>query len=137
MAIDPSSEDVEQVLKDATGGLGVDVAIETSAVYQALDQAIRGLAFNGTVAVAGWAKECTGGLDLGAVAHFSIPNRDHPRWDFTRIRHHCWQWLSAGKINCEEIVSPVVSFAEAVEAYQEMDLHPERSVKLGVSFGDG
>ena len=52
MAIDPSSEDVEQVLKDATGGLGVDVAIETSAVYQALDQAIRGLAFNGTVAVA-------------------------------------------------------------------------------------
>ena len=38
MAIDPSSEDVEQVLKDATGGLGVDVAIETSAVYQALDQ---------------------------------------------------------------------------------------------------
>ena len=148
MAIDPSSEDVEQVLKDATGGLGVDVAIETSAVYQALDQAIRGLAFNGTVAVAGWAKECTGGLDLGAVAHFNIPNlifaransdpnRDHPRWDFARIRHHCWQWLSAGKINCEEIVSPVVSFAEAVEAYQEMDLHPERSVKLGISFGNG
>ena len=58
MAIDPSSEDVEQVLKDATGGLGVDVAIETSAVYQALEQAIRGLAFNGTT----------------AVAHFNIPN---------------------------------------------------------------
>ena len=88
MAIDPSSEDVEQVLKDATGGLGVDVAIETSAVYQALDQAIRGLAFNGTVAVAGWAKECTGGLDLGAVAHFSIPNLIFARANSDPNRDH-------------------------------------------------
>ena len=58
VAIDLPSEGAGQVLKDATGGLGVDVAIETSAVYQALEQAIRGLAFNGTT----------------AVAHFNIPN---------------------------------------------------------------
>ena len=82
VAIDLPSEGAGQVLKDATGGLGVDVAIETSAVYQALEQAIRGFAFNGTT----------------AVAHFNIPNLifaranndpnlDHPRWDFARIRH--------------------------------------------------
>ena len=90
-------------------------------------------------------KECKGGLDLGAVAHFDIPNlifaracsdpnRDHPRWDFGRITDHCWQWLSEGRFDCEEIVSPVVPFAESPQAYEEMDLHPETSVKLGVAF---
>ncbi len=60
--------------KEATSGLELDVAVETSVNYNALDDAIRSMAFEGTVAIAGWTKECTGGLDLGAVAHFNIPN---------------------------------------------------------------
>lgn len=146
MALDPLTVDVGAELKKATGGLGVDVAIETSGNYSALDQSIRGLAWGGNVAVVGWMKECKGGLDLGAVAHIDIPNlifaracsdpnRDHPRWDFARIMHHCWQWVSDGMLKCEEIVDPVVPFAEADTAYIEMDEHPERSIKLGVQFG--
>ena len=146
LVLDPTECNVGEVLKEATGGLGLDVAVETSANYNALDDAIRSVAFEGTVAVAGWAKECTGGLDLGAVAHFNIPNlifaransdpnRDHPRWNFGRIRDTCWKWLSEGRFDCEDIVDPVVPFADSVEAYIEMDNHPERSVKLGVSFG--
>ena len=145
LVIDPTDCNIGEVLKEATGGLGLDVAIETSANYNALDDAIRSVAFEGTVAVAGWAKECKGGLDLGAVAHFNIPNliftransdpnRDHPRWNFERIRNTCWKWLSEGRFDCEDIVDPVVPFEDSVEAYIEMDNHPERSVKLGVSF---
>ena len=145
LALDPTAIDIGSALKEATQAKGVDVAIETSASYEALDGAIRGLAFGGTVAIAGWAKECTGGLDLGAVAHFNIPNlifaransdpnRDHPRWDFNRIREMCWQWLAEGRLQCEEIVSPVVPFAESPKAYEEMDLQPEKSIKLGVAF---
>ena len=145
LSLDPTAVDVGEELKKATGGLGIDVAIETSANYQALDGAIRGLAYGGSVAVVGWMKECKGGLDLGAVAHFDIPNlifaracsdpnRDHPRWDFGRITDHCWQWLSEGRFDCEEIVAPVVPFDESPQAYEEMDLHPEKSVKLGVAF---
>ncbi len=143
--LDPRVWNIGDVLKIETGDLGVDVAIETSANYNALDEAIQGVAFEGTVVVAGWAKECTGGLDLGAVAHFNIPNlifaransdpnRDHPRWNFRRIRGTCWRWLADGRFNCENIVDPVVPFEDSVEAYIEMDNHPERSVKLGVSF---
>ena len=146
LVLNPTECNVGEVLKEATGGLGLDVAIETSANYNALDDAIRSVAFEGTVAVAGWAKACTGGLDLGAVAHFNIPNlifaransdpnRDHPRWNFGRIRDTCWKWLSEGRFECEDIVDPVVPFEDSVEAYIEMDNHPERSVKLGVSFG--
>ena len=145
LVLDPTACNVGEALKEATGGLGVDVAIETSANYHALDDAIRSVAFEGTVVVVGWAKECKGGLDLGAVAHFNIPNlifaransdpnRDHPRWSFGRIIDTCWKWLSEGRFDCEDIVAPVVPFADAAAAYEEMDNHPERSVKLGVSF---
>ena len=145
LILDPTACNVGEALKEATGGLGVDVAIETSANYHALDDAIRSVAFEGTVVVVGWAKECKGGLDLGAVAHFNIPNlifaransdpnRDHPRWSFGRIIDTCWKWLSEGRFDCEDIVAPVVPFADAAAAYEEMDNHPERSVKLGVSF---
>ena len=145
LVLDPTACNVGEALKEATGGLGVDVAIETSANYHALDDAIRSVAFEGTVVVVGWAKECKGGLDLGAVAHFNIPNlifaransdpnRDHPRWSFGRIMDTCWKWLSEGRFDCEDIVAPVVPFADAAAAYEEMDNHPERSVKLGVSF---
>ena len=145
LVLDSTACNVGEALKEATGGLGVDVAIETSANYHALDDAIRSVAFEGTVVVVGWAKECKGGLDLGAVAHFNIPNlifaransdpnRDHPRWSFGRIIDTCWKWLSEGRFDCEDIVAPVVPFADAAAAYEEMDNHPERSVKLGVSF---
>lgn len=145
LVLDPTACNVGEALKEATGGLGVDVAIETSANYHALDDALRSVAFEGTVVVVGWAKECKGGLDLGAVAHFNIPNlifaransdpnRDHPRWSFGRIIDTCWKWLSEGRFDCEDIVAPVVPFADAAAAYEEMDNHPERSVKLGVSF---
>ena len=145
LVLDPTACNVGEALKEATGGLGVDVAIETSANYHALDDAIRSVAFEGTVVVVGWAKECKGGLDLGAVAHFNIPNlifaransdpnRDHPRWSFGRIIDTCWKWLSEGRFDCEDIVAPVVPFADAATAYEEMDNYPERSVKLGVSF---
>ena len=145
MVLDPTAGDTGMELKKAAKDLGLDVVIETSASYEALHQAIRGLAFGGTVAFVGWSKECTGGLDFGAEAHFNIPNlifaracsdpnRDHPRWSFARIMDICWEWLSEGRFQCEEIVNPVVPFAESAQAYQDMDLHPENSVKLGVVF---
>lgn len=145
VAYDPKEQNVGEELKNVTDGVGIDVAIETSANYAALNEALRGLAYGGNVAYVGWAKECKGGLDFGEIAHFDVPNiifaracsepnRDHPRWDFRRICDTCWQILSEGKFQCEEIVEPVVPFSESVEAYKDIDNHPEKSVKLGVEF---
>ena len=145
LALDPTTQNIGEELKKATGGKGVDVALETSGVYSALDQALEGLAWGGTVSYIAWSKECKGGLDFGKVAHLTIPNivfaracsdpnRDHPRWDFKRICDICWKWLAEGRFNCEDIVYPVVPFEESAKAYEEMDLHPEKSIKLGVKF---
>lgn len=145
LALDSASVDVGLEIKKATDNRGADVVIETSGNYYALQQAIRGVAYNGNVAVVGWYHECHGGLDLGREAHFnqpnilvsracSEPNRDYPRWDFDRICSTCWEFLSKGLIKCENIVDPVVPVEEAAEAYMAIEQDPSRSVKLGVEF---
>ncbi|HGJ67400.1 TPA: alcohol dehydrogenase [bacterium] len=73
LALDPTSQDIGNELKKATGGKGVDVAIETSGIYEALDQAIAGLAWGGNVAYLAWSKECKGGLDFGEHILVGLP----------------------------------------------------------------
>ncbi len=143
---DPLNQDVGLELKKATGKMGVDVIIETSANAHALQDSLRGLAYGGTIAYVGWAREFNGGLNLGREAHFnnakivfsraaSEPNPDFPRWNRRRIEDVCWEMLSSGLIDCEDIVSPVVPFEKSAEAYSEyVDRHPELSIKLGIAF---
>ncbi|WP_165842183.1 zinc-dependent alcohol dehydrogenase [Paenibacillus xerothermodurans] len=145
-AFDPLSQDVGLELKKSTGKTGMDVIIETSANVHALQAALRGLAYGGTIAYVGWAREFKGGLDLGREAHFnnakivfsraaSEPNPDYPRWNRKRVEEVCWQMLSSGWIDCEDIVAPVVPFEQCAEAYCEhVDQHPESSIKLGITL---
>jgi hypothetical protein len=40
-----------------------------------------------------------------------------------------------GYLNCEELIDPVVTFASSSESYmQYVDRHPEKSIKMGVTF---
>jgi threonine dehydrogenase-like Zn-dependent dehydrogenase len=65
----------------------------------------------------------------------AVDHYDHPRWDNRRQADAAWELLAQGRVVCKQIVQPVVRFADAAEAYREyVDLHPERSVKLGVVF---
>ncbi|MGM0878206.1 MAG: zinc-binding dehydrogenase [Bacillota bacterium] len=145
-AFDPTKHDVGYELKKTTGKMGVDVIIETSANQFALQDSLRGLAYGGTIAYVGWAREFRGGLNLGREAHFnnakivfsracSEPNPDYPRWNRRHIEEVCWEMLGNGTIDCEGIVSPVVPFEQSAEAYCEyVDQKPELSIKLGVTF---
>jgi threonine dehydrogenase-like Zn-dependent dehydrogenase len=146
LVLDPTTVDAGLEIRHATGSHGVDVAIETSGSAHALHQAVRGLAFGGTVAITAWYNEFRGGLDLGREAHFnrptfvftraeSEPHRDHPRWDNRRQADAAWELLAAGRVDCKPVVQPVVAFDDVIEAYRAIDLHPGRSVKLGVRFG--
>lgn len=148
LAIDPTAEDAGMAIRRATGNAGVDVAIETSGAAQGMHHALRGLAFGGTVAVLAVYNEFRGGLNLGHEAHRnrprlvfpraeSEPHYDHPRWDHQRLADTAWELLASGRMRCESVVRPVVSFEEVVGAYREIDEHPERSIKLGVRFGAG
>lgn len=145
-AIDPVHEDAGLMMKRLTGNRGVDVVIETSGTYPGLQAGLRGVAYGGRIAVVGWFGRDRGGFHLGAEAHMnnatiffsracSEPNPDFPRWNWERLNETCWELLRSGKINCEEVLDPVVSFEEAGDAYREYVVEkPYLSVKMGVEF---
>ena len=146
VALDPLHDDVGLTVKRLSGNRGADAVIETSGSYPGLQTALRAAAYGARIAVVGWFQPCRGSFDLGLEAHMnnatiffsracSEPNPDNPRWNWERIRLECWRLLSSGALDCERIVDPVVPFEEAAGVYLDVvDRHPEKSVKMGVSF---
>jgi threonine dehydrogenase-like Zn-dependent dehydrogenase len=57
-----------------------------------------------------------------------------PAWTLERLVEVALGWLTSGRLRTEGIVTPVVPFEESVEAYREIDEHPERSIKFGIRF---
>ena len=145
-AFNPSKEDMGLILRELTHNNGVDVVIETSANYTAVEQCLRALGYRGNMALTGWFKECHVPLHLGREGHFnqqniffsracSEPNRDYPRWDFARICRESWKMLCDGKFSCGNIVFPLVPFENCDKAYDYYIVkHPEESIKMGVEF---
>lgn len=146
VALDSAVTDVGLELKKLTGKMGVDAVFETSGHPLALQSALRGLAYGGTIAYGAFGKEITSGLNFGKEAHFnnarivfsragSEPNPDYPRWSRRRIEDVCWEMLTNGYLNCEDIINPVVSFDGSAEGYMRyVDREPHLSIKMGVEF---
>ena len=145
LAIDPVNDDPGRRIKEFLDSKGADVALETSGNYSALHHAIRGLDFGGNAVAVAWPKECKGGLDFGQEAHFnrpnlifaracSEPNRDYPRWSEKRILDTLKIWLADGILKAGGMVTPVVPFDQAADAWLKVDSDPTFSVKLGVAF---
>lgn len=145
--LDSINTDVGMEIKRLTDKLGADAIIETSGNVQALQSALRGLAYGGTIAYVAFAKPFPAGLWLGQEAHFnygkiifsracSEPNPEYPRWSRKRIENVCWELLMNGYLSCEELIDPIVPFEASAEGFsQYVDLHPEESIKMGVDFG--
>jgi threonine dehydrogenase-like Zn-dependent dehydrogenase len=146
IAFDPTKEDAGLLLRDMTNNIGIDVVIETSGAYKAIEQGIRALAYGGNLAMVGWLKECHTPINLGYEGHFnqtkiifsracSEPNNDYPRWNFDRICREAWAMLNKGLFKCKNIIDPVVPFDKSDEAYIKYIVeHPQLSVKMGVVF---
>ncbi|WP_059103085.1 zinc-dependent alcohol dehydrogenase [Shouchella shacheensis] len=145
---DPTSSDVGYEIKRVTDKVGADSIIETSGHVTALQSALRGIAYGGTIAYMSFAKAFPEGLNFGKEAHFnnakivfsraaSEPNPDYPRWSRRRIEETCWEILMNGHLRCEKLIHPIVSFEDSAEGYMKyVDQQPELSMKMGVSFLD-
>ena len=142
----PIGTDIGLEIKKLTGKQGADVIIETSGNAQALQAALRGIAYGGTISYVAFAKPFAEGFNLGREAHFnnakivfsracSEPNPDYPRWSRKRIENSCWELLMNGYLNCEDLIDPVVMFSNSAESYMKyVDQHPDQSIKLGITF---
>jgi threonine dehydrogenase-like Zn-dependent dehydrogenase len=142
VTLDPIAVDAGLEIKLATGRRGADVAIEYSGNAAAMQAAVRGIAFGGTVVAGAFPAPYPAGLDFGAEAHMNIPQivfsracsepgRDYPRWPETRLYETCWRWICEGRLRGESVVDPVVPFDQLPEAYERILAQPESAVKLG------
>lgn len=145
-AFDPTAEDVGVAIKRATGNAGVDVSLETSGNSRALHEAIRCIRQCGTIVHVPWGPISAANLHLdeefhvnrptmiGSQAVWNNPDRDHPRWNEARAREVSTALFREGVITGEGIVNPILPFDAAPTALAELFAHPERTIKIGVSF---
>lgn len=144
--LDNTACDAGLEIKRLTDKMGADAIIETSGNVHALQAAIKGLAYNGTIAYVAFAKPFGAGLWLGQEGHFnqgkivfsracSEPLPEYPRWTRKRIEDVVWNMLMNGYLDCEDIIDPVIPFEEAAEGFmQYVDREPASSIKLGITF---
>jgi threonine dehydrogenase-like Zn-dependent dehydrogenase len=145
LVLDPTACDAGLEIKKATDKRGADVCIEYSGNHRALQAALRGVAYLGTVVAGAFPGAYPAGLDFGAEAHMnrpkivfsracSEPNPDYPNWDENRLFGVCWRLLWSGALKTEPIVQPVVDFKDLTREYPKIATNPEENIKLGVRF---
>ena len=145
IALDPMQVDVGLSLKEHTGSLGVDLVVDYSGSYLALQAAFRGLAFGGTIAYGAFPAPFPAGLDLGAEAHMnrakvvftrscSDPNADYPRWSEERIRSTVWNLIERGQLIGNGIIDEPIAFADLADEYPLIASNPEKHLKLSVAY---
>ncbi len=142
LIIDPTQDDAGLMIKRLTDSVGVDVSLETSGSYAALNDALRSTRYSGTVLSTAYYAGPSHELALAGEWHRnrihlissranSEPQPEHG-WDFGRIRAEALDLLAGGRLQADDLMHPVVPLSQAAEAYREMNEHPERGIKLGI-----
>src|SRR5205085_3943316 len=129
LALAPGDQLPDEVAR-RTGGIGADLALEASGNSEALDQAIRCLAFQGTVVVSSWYGTKPVSLMLGAAFHrrrlrivsSQVSNIDaslQPRWTSARRLALARDLLC--DLELRALISHHIPFQRAADAYRVVD----------------
>jgi threonine dehydrogenase-like Zn-dependent dehydrogenase len=145
LVLDPTGADAGREIKAATG-MGVDVAIEFSGRYAALQDAMRSARLAGTVVAAGF---YTGGagddLRLGEEWHhnrltllssmsgWGAPHRE-PGWDRRRLRATALDLLASGSLDVDALITHRIPFERAAEAYELIDRSPPETLRVVLTY---
>ncbi|MCC6626555.1 MAG: zinc-binding dehydrogenase [Chloroflexi bacterium] len=143
----PDVADPGLAIKEMTPRAGVDVALEISGSYAALQAAIRSVQAGGTVVTLGYYPG-TGGeaLRLGEEWHhnrvqllssmivWGNAHRDAPLWDETRVVDTVERLLQRGTLRVSEMVTQRLPYARAPEAYALYDEHPDQAIKIVLEY---
>jgi threonine dehydrogenase-like Zn-dependent dehydrogenase len=146
-ALDPTTEDVGYAIKSHSPHRGVDVAIECSGHYAALHDAMRSARQAGLVVAVGFYQGGGTALRLGeewhhnrltlisSMAVWQNPHRDHPLWERARVEQVVLGLLAADRLRTDGLLTHVVPFAQAAEAYALIGRGPAAVLKVGLQYG--
>jgi 2-desacetyl-2-hydroxyethyl bacteriochlorophyllide A dehydrogenase len=136
---------VARRIRDLTGGLGTDTAIELSGSYAALRDAISTVGADGTVVASGFYQGDANALRLGDEFHHnrvqllasqigSVPNRLRARWDVQRLQRTVLQSLANGSVDAASLVTHRYRLDDAAEAYRMLDADPSSALQVVLDF---
>jgi len=141
VVLDPGSDNVAERVKELTGGRGADVAIEITGNYRALQEAIRSVAYNSRVCVAGFFQGEGAGLSLGEEFHHNrvqivssqisgVGASLQHRWDRYRLTSTAIALATSGRLQVIPLITHTVDLADAAGAYQMLDERPREALQV-------
>jgi len=146
--VDVTQEDAAEAVKRITAGRGADVSIEFTGVYPALQSAIRATAYNSRVVACGFFQGGGEALRLGEEFHHNRvavvcsqisgvrPDLQH-RWDVPRLERTVMELQAAERIDLRALVSHVLPYERAGEAFALLDTAPADALQVVLDFTDG
>jgi len=132
-------------IKELTGSLGADVAIEASGYYTALNEAIRSVAYSAKVVALGFFQGAGEGLYLGEEFHhnrvnvvcsqiFGVSPELTYRWNVPRLVTTAMRLQAEGMLNLRPIITHIFPFREAAEAFRMCDYESEKTIQVVLDF---
>jgi threonine dehydrogenase-like Zn-dependent dehydrogenase len=138
--VDPALE-----IKRLTDKKGVDVAIEISGAYSALQAAIPCVHVCGLIVAASYYSGIDK-LELGAEWHhnrptllssmpvWGMPHRKAPMWDRKRVEATALRLLETNRLITDPMISKRFRYEDAPQAYQFIDQHPDQTIKTLLDY---
>ena len=146
VTVNPTECEAGLAIKEASGGAGVDVAIDISGNYAALQQALRCVHREGLMVTVSFYGDKKGRVDLSSEWHHnritlrsSMPvwgcaHRCQPMWDLARLERTAIGLLEEDKLQVKPLIGARIPFERAAEAYAIIDESPGAKVKLLLTY---
>lgn len=148
ITINPDKEDVEKVILERTG-VGADAVIETAGVPSAIPLSLKLARSGGHVSIVGWHlkpvelvlaedflyKE----LNVYASRGSGLPGepaKEMTRWTAIRNRRMVIQHIADGRLQTHGLVTHVMPYADAADAYHLVDKKTEPSMQVILRWFD-
>jgi len=139
-------DEAPAAVAELSDGRGMDVIIEASGAPAALQAALRSIATEGTIAAVAWYGTREVPLVLTPEFHFRRPriisswvgmigSGQQARW--TPERQRAVALAGVGEIDVERLVTQRFAFADAPQAYELIDQHPEETLGVVLDYEEG
>jgi 2-desacetyl-2-hydroxyethyl bacteriochlorophyllide A dehydrogenase len=145
LALNVDEGGVAERIRSITENRGADVAIEVTGSTAALHEAVRSVAYSARVIALGFFQGEAAGLFLGEEFHHNRVNivgsqiyGSDPeltyRWNRLRLIQTFMRLQTEGTVNLKPIISHVLPFDEAGEAFRLLDQEPENALQVVLDF---
>ena len=137
--------EVAERIRSITENRGADLAIEVTGSTAALNEAVRSVAYSAKVIALGFFQGESAGLFLGEEFHHNRVNivgsqifGTDPeltyRWNRLRLVQTFMRLQTEEMINLKPIISHVIPFDEAGEAFRLLDQEPENTLQVVLDY---